>query len=206
MSSSYLSTVTPGILNARTRTMPKSICYPLSEFYEQLRLPLPRIQQLRPEDVPEPYRRLLVHENDMTPTLQAEYGRSLCLRVLRYQTTDQIMDRLVVLRFADEPKTVSVGAIRIFLDPLPGEAKQFVLERRLPFGAILQKLEIRHYSRPVAFFQVTPDTMLSDALEINGARVLYGRQNTIWNSGGVALAEVAEILPPVAQFSTMETP
>jgi hypothetical protein len=44
--------------------------YPLDEFYARSGLPLPRIERTSGEEVPEPYRSLLVHQNDMTPTLE----------------------------------------------------------------------------------------------------------------------------------------
>jgi len=44
--------------------------HPLDEFYARAGLPMPSLQELTGKEVPEPYRSLLVHENDMTPTLE----------------------------------------------------------------------------------------------------------------------------------------
>ena len=49
--------------------MPDQYAYPLSDFYARAKLPLPRIEVIPGDEVPEPYKSLLVHENDMTPTL-----------------------------------------------------------------------------------------------------------------------------------------
>ena len=46
------------------------IAYPLDDFYAQAGLPLPRITAIPGEAMPEPYRTLLVHQNDMTSTLE----------------------------------------------------------------------------------------------------------------------------------------
>ena len=43
-----------------------NLFFPLNLFYEQLGLPLPVIEQVSGAEVPEPYRRLLVHDDDMT--------------------------------------------------------------------------------------------------------------------------------------------
>jgi hypothetical protein len=88
-----------------------------------------------------------------------------------------------------------MGAIRIFLDRLPANARDAVLEEREPFGAVLRRTGVKHYSRPLAYFRVTADALMRDALQI-GRRALYGRRNTIWDSGDAPLAEVVEILPP----------
>jgi hypothetical protein len=174
-----------------------SFFYPLDEIYEEIGQPLPEASQVAPSEIPEPYRGLLVHNRDMTPTLEAAYGSKLHLRVLRYAASDHIVTRLVVLVLDnDEKAAVSMGAIRIFLHHLPPAARDSVLGRREPFGAILQRNQVTHRSHPVAYFKVRPDSMIADALGVQGSPILYGRRNTIWNSGGDPLAEVVEILPP----------
>jgi hypothetical protein len=174
-----------------------SIFYPLDEIYEELGQPLPEASQVAPAEMPEPYRRLLVHNRDMTPTLEAAYSSKLHLRVLRYAVSDHVVTRLVVLVLdSDEKAAVSMGAIRIFLHHLPSAAKDAVLGLREPFGAILQRNGVKHRSHPVAYFKVQPDSMIATALDVQGSPILYGRRNRIWNSGGGPLAEVVEILPP----------
>ena len=53
--------------------------YPLDEFYSQAGLTLPRIEAVQGHAVPEPAQSLLVHQNDMTPTLEAFHGRPIHL-------------------------------------------------------------------------------------------------------------------------------
>src|SRR6266404_2816907 len=56
-------------------TPDSNLLYPLNEFYEQAGLPLPPAVQVAAREVPEPYRSLLVHEREMTPTLEVAYRR-----------------------------------------------------------------------------------------------------------------------------------
>lgn len=172
-----------------------SILYPLSEFYEELGLALPEVRQVEPSEMPEAERRLLVHENDMTPTLETAHGGELELRVIRYAADEQVVRRLVAL-VLPSGVPVEIGAIRIVLENLPPAARRLVVERREPFGSILQRHGVPHYSRPAAFFEVTPDAMVSRELGLDGVGRLYGRQNRIWSESGAVLAEVVEILPP----------
>ena len=51
--------------------------------------------------MPEPYRSLLAHNNDMTPTLSAFHARVIHLRVLSRQQRDDFYFREVVLVRAD---------------------------------------------------------------------------------------------------------
>ena len=48
---------------------PANSIYPLSSFYERAKLPPPRLEIIPGDSVPEPYRSLLVHHNDMTPKI-----------------------------------------------------------------------------------------------------------------------------------------
>ena len=60
--------------------------YPLTEFYARAGRPLPVPEPLAPADVPEPYRRLLVHGNDMTPTLERFHGERIVLQLIHRHT------------------------------------------------------------------------------------------------------------------------
>ena len=186
---------TDGFRGAANGAQPASIFDPLGDFYRQLQLPLPKIRQVAAHEVPEPERRLLVHNRDMTPTLEAAHGRGIHLRVLEHTVSDEVVRRLVALMLDDVNTPVEMGAIRIFLDRLPASARDAVLEEREPFGAVLRRTGVTHYSRPLGYFRVTADALMRDALQI-GRRALYGRRNTIWDSGDAPLAEVVEILPP----------
>jgi hypothetical protein len=173
------------------------LLYPLSDFYTDLQLPLPQVGRLQPEEVPDPYRRLLVHDRDMTPTLESAYNGRLHLRVLRYSVEDSVVKRLVALVLDDETP-VEMGAIKIYLDRLPPQARDLVLELRKPFGGILQTLGVDHYSRPVGFFRVAADELMRDALRAAPGSTLYGRRNTLWRAEGEPLAQVVEVLPAAA--------
>jgi chorismate-pyruvate lyase len=172
------------------------LLYPLNEFYQQAGLPLPLATKINGREMPEPYRRLLVHDRDMTPTLEAAYDRKMNLRVLKYALTDEVFSREIVLIPEGGNEPVVFGAIKIYLDEFPSEARELVLERKLPLGTILESQGIRHYSKPDAFFEVEADAFIETALGIKAPAKLYGRRNMLGNGTGRKLAQVLEILPP----------
>src|SRR5260221_609258 len=90
--------------------------HPLDAFYAQAGLSVPPFSQVEPEEMPEPYKSLLAHRNDMTPTLEKFHQQSIHLRVLtRWQQADQYFRQVVlVLDESDEP--VEFGAIKINLN------------------------------------------------------------------------------------------
>lgn len=183
------------------------LLYPLNEFYEQAGMTLPSARRIHGRGMPEPYRRLLVHDRDMTPTMEAAYDRRMNLRVLKYALDDEIFSRQIVLvpESKDDGREAPVvfGAIKIYLDEFPAQARELVLERRLPLGTILESQGIKHFSRPAAFFEVDADTSILAALEIAGPALLYGRRNILGNATGRKLAQVLEILP-LAQIGLHE--
>lgn len=173
-----------------------SFCHPLDDFYDHAGRNLPKIEVVPGPSVPEPYQQLLVHDGDMTPTLEKFYGAAIHLEVLRRERRDNFYFREVVLLTDDFDKRIEFGAIKIFLDLFPIGARNDILAERLPLGTILAKYKIEHTSRPKGFLRIHSDEFINVALGITGRHVLYGRRNTLSNPDGHPLAEIVEILPP----------
>jgi chorismate-pyruvate lyase len=172
------------------------LLYPLNEFYAEAGLAVPPATRINGREMPEPYRRLLVHDRDMTPTMEAAYDRKMNLRVLKYSLDLEVFSRQIVLVPEGGQTPVVFGAIKIYLDEFPTAARDLVLERKMPLGTILESQSIRHFSKPDGFFEVEADASICQALEIAGPARLYGRRNVLGNSTGRKLAQVLEILPP----------
>ena len=172
------------------------LLYPLNEFYAEAGLAVPSAARINGREMPEPYRRLLVHDRDMTPTMEAAYDRKMNLRVLKYSLDHEVFSRQIVLVPEGGGTPVVFGAIKIYLDEFPTAARDLVLERKMPLGTILESQSIRHFSKPDGFFEVEADEAICKALEIDGPARLYGRRNVLGNSTGRKLAQVLEILPP----------
>ena len=58
---------------------------------------MPDWATVRAEEIPEPYRSMLVHEDDMTSTLERHYGGRVVLRALSTFTTRSWYFRRVLL-------------------------------------------------------------------------------------------------------------
>jgi chorismate-pyruvate lyase len=170
---------------------------PLEPFYRASGAAAPSFEPVDAADVPEPFRRLLVHECDMTSTLEAFLGQPLSLEVLETRIEGACLAREVVLRGDRDGTPAEFGAIRIFLDRLPeDDARRRVRAGRRPLGTILREFEIEHRCRPVSFFRVRADDVMRGALRLDGDGLLYGRHNLLYGAGEDPIAEVTEILPP----------
>jgi chorismate-pyruvate lyase len=172
------------------------LVHPLDDFYAQAGLTLPHIEATAGEEMPEPYRMLLVHNRDMTPTFEEFYGQKIHLRLLRRQQRDDVYFREVVLVLEDRVTPIEFGATKINLALLPPAVRRFILEEREPLGAILASCGIVHTSRPKAFLKVRSDAFIAGALKLREPQVLFGRRNTLFDSTQRPLAEIVEFLPP----------
>lgn len=172
------------------------LLYPLDEFYVRNGRALPAVISIEGAAMPEPHRGLLVHENDMTPTLQNFHHDSLHVQALHAEDRGDFYFREVLLVLDGSGRFVEYGAIKINLGLLPADARREVLEARLPLGRILNTHHIAHASRPKAYLQLVPDDYISSVLGLAGSSVLFGRRNTLTNRDRLPLAEIVEILPP----------
>ena len=183
-------------MHEHSMTSEANLLYPLDEFYAQAGLVLPPVSPVEGSRVSEPYRQLLVHDNDMTPTLEAFHRERIHLRVLARRLDGDAYARQVVLTLNGSARPVEFGAIVIHLEHFPPAAREEVLEGRRPLGTILHDHRVEHGSRPLAFIRVLSDGTMNDALQLTEQQALYGRRNVIRDVDGHELANIVEILPP----------
>ena len=172
------------------------IAHPLDEFYANARQPMPAWQTIDAEEIPDPYKQLLVHESDMTSTLEHFHEQRIHLRVLNRRQRDHAYTREVVLELDDSNTPVEFGAIKIYLANFPAAARERILEAHWPLGRILKEFKLSYLSRPKAFLQIASDRLISGALQLAGTHRLYGRCNRLSDPQGNPLADIVEILPP----------
>jgi chorismate-pyruvate lyase len=175
--------------------------YPLSEIYLKMGLNLPLVYPINEKDVPEPYKRLLVHERDMTSTLEAAFNQNIYLKVLQKSMKENILIRQVLLLLDQDDSPVEFGAIKIYLNMFSYSARRLILEGEQPLGAVLHKYHIKYFSSPIAFFRVIPDQLINQWLEgqVEGSN-LYGRRNVLRNNQQEKIAEILEILPAISKL------
>jgi len=113
-----------------------SLLYPLSLFYKADGLVLPRRAKIDGDDMPQPYRQLLVHDGDMTPTLETYFEGEMVLRPLHVEHDNGTYRRSVLLVRKADGFVAEFGAIQIDLDALPDEAAKRVVEASRPLGGI----------------------------------------------------------------------
>jgi chorismate-pyruvate lyase len=169
--------------------------HPLDEFYAEAGRGRPVAEAVPAAAVPEPHRALLVHERDMTRTLEQHHGGRIHLRVLRSWHADGAYWRESVLELDGSGRPVEFGAIKIHLARFAEPWRGQILAEHRPLGGILNASGLAYTSRPTAFLRFAPDAFITAALGSASGRPLYGRQNALRDAAGGVLAEIIEILP-----------
>ena len=168
---------------------------PFHYFYEKDGLSLPDFRFLKGDEVAYPYRSLLVHTNDMTPTLAAFHHSRLSLEVHEHESSDTFVMRLVTLHAVSTNAPVEYGAIAIQLGGLPPEVAAEVVAGRKPLGGLLSEYGVEHRGAPVAYFSVPADERIARALGQQPGEILYGRCYQLLDGDGMVFADIVEILP-----------
>ena len=105
--------------------------YPLSDFYAMAGLPLPQIESIDGEVVPEPCKSLLVHRDDMTPTLEAFHESTIHIRAMSRKEKNGFYFREVLLLLDGSDRPVEFGAIKIDLRRFAPEPRRFSARRNV---------------------------------------------------------------------------
>lgn len=182
--------------------MREDFAFPLSEFYARTSLALPRMDVIAGDAVPEPYRALLVHDRDMTSTLERFHGSEIYIQALSSERRDGEYFREVILRRARDDAPVEFGANCVNLHLFAPEARAMILQEKVPLGRIVKDYAIAHAIRVRNFFRVEPDELVCRALNLPEPVTLFGRQAMICDAARRPLSQVVEILPPVASSSS----
>ena len=146
--------------------------------------------------MPEPYRRLLVHDGDMTSRLEAFHQGEIVLTVLHREKTETAYRREVILRIEETGKPVEYGAIEIHLEAFAPELRARILEEHLPLGGLLNAHGVSYRSRPKAFIRLGADPVMGRLFGAPECPAFYGRCNQLLRADGEVLARIVEVLPP----------
>lgn len=154
------------------------------------------LEFLLPDQLPDPYRSLLVHDSAMTGTLERYRGQSMVLHTIERVITPDRVVRHVELRGAEDSRPAEFGAIEILFDQFESGPREEILAGELPLGTILKKAEMDFISRPAAYFRIKPGASVRHSFGVPEDGWLYGRCNQLLTLNGRTIADVVEILPP----------
>jgi len=140
------------------------------------------------DDVPEPYRGLLVHEQHMTVTVEAHHGGPVDVRVLERRHDGGHYARRILLVHRASGAVVQFGIVRIDLRHVAPDVGAEIVAGRTPLGRVLIDHGVLRRVDPVAYLRF-------DAAPWFGGAPAYGRLAIIHCDGEPAV-EVLEVVAP----------
>ena len=147
------------------------------------------------EEIPEPFRALLVHEGDMTSTLERFHRERMLLEVLAEGHSDECYYREVILKGEGTGRAAEFGVIEIELDNFSQALQKLILRGEQPLGGILNQNGVAYKSQPLGYFSVAREALPPRLSPLGSARLFFGRYNQLKCQKDACLARILEIIP-----------
>src|SRR5262249_48948313 len=147
------------------------------------------------DQVPEPYRGLLVHEHHMTVTVEKHHGGLVDVRILARRQTGDYYARKILLALQGGGRVVQLGIARVTLRYCRPAARGEFLAGQPPLGRILITHTVLRRIEPTAYLGVTPGPAMMKWFGLDSPRTTYGRLGIIHCDERPAI-ELLEIVTP----------
>jgi chorismate-pyruvate lyase len=151
---------------------------------------------VRGDQMPEPYRALLVHTHHMTVTVERHYGGPVGVRVLETARDGDEYARKILLELHGSGRVVQFGIVQIDLSLLSEPVRERIVEGKTPLGRVLIEHNVLRHIQPAGYLKVEPCPELCRRFGLSEPTTTYGRLGVIYTDGKPAI-EVLEILAPV---------
>ena len=145
--------------------------------------------------MPEPFHGLLVHEVDMTSTLERHHGEQMILEVLAEGQADGYYFREVILRGGETGRAAEFGLIEIEVSQFPEDLHEAILSGRNPLGGIMNESGMPYKSQPLGYFSVVREKLPMKLSALGNGDTFYGRCNQLMRADDSCLARILEIIP-----------
>lgn len=165
----------------------------LLAFFGESRLP--QCSEVEPEDIPQPYRRLLVHDGHMTVTLEEHHQSPVLVEPYVVHRQGDLYGRLIDLRAKATDTVVMTGILLFNLSICGREVRDLIVGEQVPLGRILIEHKILRRVTTETFLRVSADDPLAKRFGLLEPVAVYGRLATIFYEGRPAV-DLLEIVRP----------
>jgi hypothetical protein len=147
--------------------------------------------------VPQPYRRILVHEHHMTVTMEEFHGCAVDVKVLNRKREGDIYSRKILLTKQGTDDVVLFGIVRFDFQYVTPVVREEIVSESTPLGSVLIKHNVLRHIDLGAVIRIAPAPALARYLRMKDGVVTYGRLATIFCNKQPAV-DLLEISIPLA--------
>ena len=134
-------------------------------------------------EVPEPYRWLLVHTHHMTVTVERFYHDAVNVQVLDSVRTDMNYARKILLSLNETKKVVQFGIVQIDLAMLSPNVRDEIVAGKTPLGRVLIQHNVFRVVQPVRYIRATLSEEMAKWFGGAAGTESYGRIGVIYTDG-----------------------
>ena len=147
------------------------------------------------DQMPQPYRDLLVHEHHMTVTVEAHHGSLVDVKVLERKREGDSYARKILLAKQTDGRIVQFGLVLIWLNYCSPEVRAEIVAEKTPLGRILISHNVLRRIEPTDYLRGTPGPEMMQWFGLTTPVPVYGRLALIHCDGKPAI-ELVEIVTP----------
>jgi chorismate-pyruvate lyase len=147
------------------------------------------------DEVPEPYRSLLVHHDHMTTTVEAHHGELVNVAILERRHQPDSYARKILLTLQKSGAVVQFGIMHIQLRYCSEAVQKEIVAGQTPLGRILINHDVLRRIEPTAFLRIIPGPAMMEWFGLSRPKFTYGRLALIFCNGQPAV-ELLEIVAP----------
>ncbi len=145
--------------------------------------------------VPEPYKRLLVHDSHMTVSMEEYHGTAVDVRVLAVHD-EEPYSRKIVLTKTGTDEVVQFGIVRFDFGYVTDAVRDEIVAGDTPLGRVLINHNVLRHVDLGAVLRFRCGPGLAEAFGTNVGQKTYGRLATIFCNGQPAV-DLLEISTPL---------
>lgn len=163
----------------------------VSLFYDHQGLG--NICPVHPDEVPEPFRQLLVHEHHMTVTVEQYFGSQVDVDVLAIQEKGDEYSRKILLRRQSDQKVVQFGIVRLNPSLLDKVVWEEIALEQTPLGRVLINHNVMREVKLYQLYQLEASHELAGYFGVDPGAAIFGRTAMIFCDGRPAI-ELLEVV------------
>jgi len=156
------------------------------------------------ETLPQPYRRMLVHNQHMTVAMESYHGCPVAVRILDQRHDGDFYHRKIVLLKSGTETVVQFGLVRFDLSYVTQAVREEILGGQKPLGRVLIEHNVLRHIDLGAVLRIVAGPSLARTLHMPTGGITFGRLATIFcnRRPAVDLLEITAPLPLESQDPT----
>ena len=169
----------------------------LTDLFPQSQTLIAEVEHVPAAMTPEPYKRMLVHDQHMTVTMEEFHDSSVDVRVLEEKPSADIYARKILLLKSGTDQVVQFGIVRFDFSFVMETVRAEIRQGKIPLGRVLINHNVLRHIDLGAILRITVGPALADYLQMPVGEVTYGRLATIFcnHKPAVDLLEISAGLP-----------